>query len=170
MDQNLAYWKGAWSSRFLIMKAELLESICVEMRRRLDVLARAAKDAHAAATDPGSKAEGKYDTRSLEASYLASGQARQVEEMASALQRLESTDLPEFGPADPVGAGALVDVILGGESCYFLLSPVAGGMELQYEGRELTLLTPESPLYQKMLGLEVGDELEQPPLRVVSIK
>ncbi len=151
------------------MKSELLATLCAEMRRRLDVLVRAAKEAHAAATDPGSKAEGKYDTRSLEASYLASGQARQLKEMSDALQRLESAELPTFKDGEPVGPGALVDVVLGGERCYFLLSPAAGGMELMHDGRELTLLTPESPLYQKLLDMEVGDELEQPPLEVVAI-
>ena len=152
-----------------MMKAALVEQICSELRHRLDVLARAAREAHSAATDPGSKAEGKYDTRSLEASYLASGQARQVEEMADALQRLESSPLPNFADGEPVDSGALVEVLLGGDGCYFLLSPVAGGMELAYEGKELTLLTPESVLYQKLLGLEVGDVLEQPPLRVVAV-
>lgn len=57
------------------MKSELLELIRAELRARLDRLAKAAMDAHAAATDPGSKAESKYDTRSLEESYLATGQA-----------------------------------------------------------------------------------------------
>ena len=48
------------------MKSDLLELIRVELRSRLERLAKAAMDAHAAATDPGSKAESKYDTRSLE--------------------------------------------------------------------------------------------------------
>ena len=63
------------------MKSELYELIRSELRVRLGRLTQAALDAHAAATDPGSKAEGKYDTRSLEASYLARGQAQQVAEM-----------------------------------------------------------------------------------------
>jgi len=151
------------------MKSALVEKICVELRWRLDALSRAAKEAHLAATDPGSKAEGKYDTRSLEASYLASGQARQVEGLAEALQRFESTALRNFSSDDAVGAGALVEVVLAGDVCYFLLSPVAGGMELEYDGKELTLLTPESPLYQKLLGMEVGDELDQPVLEVLSV-
>ena len=64
------------------MKDRLLDAIRAELRARFDRLTRAAKDAHAAATDPGSKAESKYDTRSLEASYLAAGQARQLEDLA----------------------------------------------------------------------------------------
>ena len=57
------------------MKSTLLEKIRMELKASLEGLTKAALDAHAAATDPGSKAESKYDTRSLEASYLAAGQA-----------------------------------------------------------------------------------------------
>ena len=58
-------------------KAALLDRIRKHLSDRLDRLSQAARDAHAAATDPGSKAESKYDTRSLEASYLAmAGMAR----------------------------------------------------------------------------------------------
>jgi hypothetical protein len=41
------------------MKLELYELIRSELRVRLGRLTQAALDAHAAATDPGSKAEGK---------------------------------------------------------------------------------------------------------------
>jgi len=71
-------------------KSALLERIRAELRARFERLAAAAREAHAAATDPGSKAESKYDTRNLEASYLATGQARQVEELAAAIRIFET--------------------------------------------------------------------------------
>jgi len=151
------------------MKFDLLEKIRVELRGNLDRLSKAAIEAHAAATDPGSKAEGKYDTRSLEASYLAVGQARQVDELAQAVRIFESLSLPEFGPADPVDAGALVETSLAGETSLFLLVPVAGGMILSHEGLEITLLTPESPLYGKLNGMVVGESMEFPPLTVLAV-
>lgn len=151
------------------MKSALLDQIRAELRTRLEVLTRAAMDAHAAATDPGSKAEGKYDTRSLEASYLAAGQARQVDELAEAVRIFDGLSLADFGSGDPVDAGALVEVELAGETSCFLLVPAAGGLELVHQGREITLLTPESPLYQKLTGMVVGDELDQPPMRVVGL-
>ena len=114
------------------MKSELLEMIRGELRTRLDRLAKAAQDAHAAATDPGSRAESKYDTRSLEASYLATGQARQVEEWAAALQIFEALSLPEFDAEEPVAAGALVEVEMAGESAWFLLAPAGFGGPAQY--------------------------------------
>lgn len=151
------------------MKDRLPDAIRAELRARFDRLARAAKDAHAAATDPGSKAESKYDTRSLEASYLAAGQARQLEELSRDVSLFDAVTLPDFGIDDPVDAGALVEVELRGESTWFLLSPAAGGLEITHDGLEITLLTPESALYQKLLGLRVGDQLEDPPLFVSEV-
>jgi hypothetical protein len=84
------------------MKAELLEKIRTQLRASLERLSKAAMDAHAAATDPGSKAEGKYDTRSLEASYLAAGQARQVDELAEAVRTFDAFTLPEFSMDAPI--------------------------------------------------------------------
>lgn len=127
-------------------------------------------EAHAAATDPGSKAEGKYDTRSLEASYLAAGQARQVDDLAEAVRIFDGLTLPDFGANEPIDAGALVEVELGGESVCYLLAPASGGLELCHEGREITLLTPASTLYQKLVGLEVGDSLDAPPMKVMAVK
>lgn len=75
------------------MKALLFDAIREELRAQLLRLKQAAQEAHAAATDAGSKAESKYDTRNLEASYLASGQAKQVEELADALRLFEAFDV-----------------------------------------------------------------------------
>jgi hypothetical protein len=151
------------------MKTTLVEHIRNELRQRLDRLSKAALDAHAAATDPGSKAEGKYDTRSLEASYLASGQARQVEETAATLAIFEALRLPDFAIDDPIDAGALVEGELDGETVFFLLAPAAGGLVVEHEGREVTLLTPASALYAKLLGRRVGEALESPDLLITEV-
>lgn len=151
------------------MKAEILEKIRVELRAQLDRLAKAALEAHAAATDPGSKAESKYDTRNLEASYLASGQAKQVEDLAEAVRIFEGLALDDFSMEDAIDAGALVEVEIGDELQHFLLVPAAGGLVIPHEGVEVTLLTPASGLYRKLLGMSVGDSLDEPSLMVTEI-
>lgn len=154
------------------MKSELLEQIRTELKSRLERLARAAADAHAAATDPGSKAESKYDTRSLEESYLATGQARQFKELASNLQALENVKPRNFSENDEVDSGALVETKRKGEHqpIYFFLAPAAGGLEVFLGKKEITLLSPESPLYQNLLGKKIGESLEMPPLTISGIK
>lgn len=151
------------------MKSRLLEQIRSDLRDRLERLSKAAFEAHAAATDPGSKAEGKYDTRSLEASYLAAGQARQVDELADAVRIFETLTLPDYDREEAIDAGALVETELGGETSFFLLVPTAGGSVIEHEGMEITLLTPDSALYRKLLGMRVGEELGSPKLRVTEV-
>jgi transcription elongation GreA/GreB family factor len=151
------------------MKSRLLEQIRTELRASLERLAKAAQEAHAAATDPGSKAESKYDTRNLEASYLAAGQARQVDELAESVRVFDALTLPDFGPDDAIEAGALVEAELNDETVFFLLVPTAGGTVVEHDGMEVTLLTPESPLYRKLVGMSYGDELETPALRISDV-
>jgi len=150
-------------------KADLLASIRAELRARLERLSNAARDAHAAATDAGSKAESKYDTRNLEASYLAKGQARQVEEIAEQVRIFETWAPPAFEIDAPIDAGALVEVDQEGETVFFLLAPAAGGLTLPHLDGEVTLLTPESPLYQKLVGLQVGDSGVAPEMTVTEV-
>ena len=151
------------------MKTELLKMIRTELAARLERLAKAAFDAHAAATDPGSKAEGKYDTRSLEASYLAAGQARQVDELAEAVRVFEMYTLVDFSTEDPIEMGALVEVEMHGEVSLLLLVPTAGGMVLHLDDQEITLLSPASKLYQNLLGMRAGDFLEEFKLLVIEV-
>ncbi len=151
------------------MKLAILTRIRAELRARLDRLSKAACEAHAAATDPGSKAEGKYDTRSLEASYLAAGQARQVDELAESVRIFETLALPDFEMDDAIDAGALVEVALNGESGFFLLVPASGGLVIMHDDQEITLLTPDSGLYRKLLEMRVGESLDAPNLTVIAV-
>jgi len=151
------------------MKSKLLAQIRTELRAQLERLSNAAIEAHAAATDPGSKAEGKYDTRSLEASYLAAGQARQVDELAASVRTFDTLALRDFEMDEPIDAGALVEVELHGESSWYLLVPTSGGTVVSNEGMEITLLTPASALYQKLVGLRRGESLESPALAVTEV-
>ena len=153
------------------MKSDLVETIRAELRGRLELLAKAARAAHEAATDPGSKAESKYDTRSLEESYLANGQARHVKELAQTLAVFENLTMRDFSADEEIDAGALVKTKRQGrrEVSYFLLAPSSGGLEVIHKKKEVTLLSPDSPLYQKLMGLRVGESLEAPPLEISGV-
>lgn len=155
-----------------MMKSELLDEIRGELRARLERIAKAAMAAHEAATDPGSKAESKYDTRSLEESYLATGQARNVKELSETLRIFEALQLPEFGPGDRIEAGALVGLKRGPNAApvYFLLAPAAGGLEIDFKGKEITLLSPDSPLYVKLSGKTRGETTESPDFEISEIQ
>ncbi|MES2997681.1 MAG: transcription elongation factor GreAB [Verrucomicrobiota bacterium] len=141
------------------MKHDLRDLVGAELRARLRVLETAARDARAAATDPGSKAESKYDTRSLEASYLAAGQAKQIAELTEIAGVLEKFEFRDFPMEEPAGPGALVAVSRDDETTWFLLVPVGGGLTVEWNGREVTLLSPASPMSGELTGKHSGESL-----------
>ncbi|NJM38374.1 MAG: hypothetical protein HC845_11230 [Akkermansiaceae bacterium] len=106
----------------------------------------------------------------MEASYLAAGQARQVDELVESVRIFESLDLPDFEAGDAIDAGALVGASLAGESVYFLLVPTAGGLEITHQAMEITLLTPASELYRNLLGMRVGQSLNSPAMVVKKVQ
>lgn len=152
-----------------IEKAEIVARIRDQLRAQFQRMLAAARTSQAYATDQGSKAESKYDTRSLEASYLAAGQAEKAEELASAVEVFAKLKLPDFDEADAIGVGALVEADLDGDLVFYLIAPVGGGVVCEHEGCELTVLTPDSPLAQQLLGLRAGDSLEAPALSVFGV-
>ena len=141
-------------------KKEILEKIIANLRLEYAALTKALADSSAAATDPDSKAEGKYDTRSLEMSYLASGQARQAESLEQAIDQLESWTIREFSVTDRVASGALVEVEREGVWENYFLLPAGGGVTVEHEGQSVTVLTSESPLFELLDGARMGEPLE----------
>ncbi len=153
----------------LPMKKMIIELICEKLGNQLERLRHAAMESQLAATDRDSKAESKYDTRNLEASYLAAGQARQVEELSEAVQLFERYQPADFSATGSVGPGALVEIKCKGESMWFFLVPAAGGLEVNDGERVVTLLSPDSHLYQQLIEATLGQTLERPCGRISSI-
>lgn len=140
-------------------KNKILQEVVAQVRAEYEASSKALADTSAAATDPGSKAECKYDTRSLEMSYLAAGQSRQAEALQSGLRQLEDFPLRDFAVTDRIGLGALVEVEREGVwESYFLL-PAGGGLTVESEGVTVTILTPDSPLFAQLDGRRIGEQL-----------
>ena len=148
-------------------KQTLLEAIVARLTEELDGYAKAARAAHAEATHEQNKAENKYDTRGLEASYLARGQSRQVAETEQAISEFRSLALRQFSEKDGVDIGALVQLEGNGEHSLYFIGPRAGGTEILHEKKPVLVITPQSPLGQQLTGKKQGDrlQLEIGPLR-----
>lgn len=144
-------------------KQTVLDQIVAVLSRELVVLTRAANDAFSAATDPDSRAENKYDTRSLEASYVARGQAQRVEELRLALRSFNAMAGVDLPAGSSVVLGALVSLQLSGRMSHFFFAPQAGGTEVRVGDDEISVITPASPLGAKLSGRKVGDVIELRP-------
>jgi transcription elongation GreA/GreB family factor len=141
-------------------KQMLLEAIVGQLVDELEVYFRAAQASHAEATHEQSKAESKYDTRGLEASYLARGQSKQATEMQAAIKEFQAMSVREFGKDDFIDIGALVELEQGKERSLYFIGPRAGGTEVVHERREVMVITPQSPLGTQLMGRKQGERLE----------
>jgi transcription elongation GreA/GreB family factor len=140
-------------------KQALIDGVIAALSAELENYARSARSAHAEATDEQSKAENKYDTRGLEAGYLARGQSRQAMEVAHALEQYRALPLRSFSPTDPIDLGAVVQVELQGERTLYFLGPAAGGTEVTCEDQPVVVITPQSPLGRQLIGRQLGAEV-----------
>lgn len=141
-------------------KQALLKKVVARLRDELSLYAKAARSARAEATDEQSKAENKYDTRGLEASYLARGQSRQAAEITAAITELEAMTPRAFAPGEPIQPGALVTLEVGRERLHYFLLPRGGGTEVTAGGTEILVITPQSPVGQAVLNKAQGLVLE----------
>lgn len=150
-------------------KAAIVSAIFEALREEFETLQRSSKQTRAGGSDAESKAEGKYDTRSTEENYLADGLARQAQGAVLAAAAYENFVLRDFGPGDEVDLGALVQVQFADATEWFFLGPSGGGIEVKDGGQTITVITPESPLGQQLLGSKAGAKLTSPKAAVLEV-
>jgi transcription elongation GreA/GreB family factor len=138
-------------------KTQLQQHILEQLQCDLLITQQAAKTAYEAATDKANIAENKYDTLGLEASYLATGQARRLTEIQQALAALQQLPTSDFEPQRGIQLGALVLLADAEQQRWLLLAPDAAGLKIHTGEREIILITPRSPIGQRLLGLVPGD-------------
>jgi hypothetical protein len=102
---------------------------------------------------------------------------RQAAEIEASLALYITLPLPVFSATDAIGLGALIEV--GGDqpkkNAWYFLGPRAGGMELNFGGRPVLVVTPPSPLGRQLVGRRVGDPVvtpgraTKPAQRIVSV-
>lgn len=115
----------------MMNKATLLTRIVAALESDMDVLRRAAQTAYETATAEENIAENKYDTLGLEASYLATGQARRTAEIRQALLIYQQLVLRDYDPARGVQIGSLVTLEdEAGAQRQVFLGPEAAGLKI----------------------------------------
>ena len=153
-------------------KIELLTAICKKMRSEAVVTEKSMQDAKDETTHTETRQEGKYDTRAIEAGYLAGAQELRLSVLLNDIKRLDliieqmtKKPLQNKGRTQ-VGSIILVTEIF--EDCsfpdettktYFLL-PCSAGNEVMMRGVKITSVSTKSNFGRKLLGLCVGQEFE----------
>ncbi|GIZ10951.1 GreA/GreB family elongation factor [Pseudomonas sp. NCCP-436] len=142
-------------------KKRLLADVLRQLQDDLDQAQHAALVAHEAATHEESIAENKYDTLGLEAAYLASGQARRVDELRQTLITWGQLQPRAFVPERGIELGALVQLLdEQGTPRWLFLGPPGASIRLNHDGVLVQVLGSGAPLGRALLGKGPGDEVE----------
>ncbi len=137
-------------------RAELLDALRAALASDLAALESVAAATRDEVGSSETKSEGKYDTRSTEASYLARGQAWRVVELRRNLAWTEGFRLAEA--EGPVQLGSLVELV--GERREWVLMAPFGGTTLKLSEHIVRVISPSAPLGRALLELEAGDGVE----------
>ncbi|MCK9800208.1 transcription elongation factor GreAB [Pseudomonas sp. MAFF 302030] len=142
-------------------KSAVHQLILEKLRDDLDIAQRAAQTAYETATHEENIAENKYDTLGLEASYLAAGQAKRVEEIRQALTLCQNLTLRPYDEQQGIQVGALLGLEdEHGHEQWLFLAPDGAGLKVYVVGQLITVITPRSPLGKNLLGKFEGDDVE----------
>lgn len=138
-------------------KKNLLEALKDQLEKDLLIVKEAVRATREAATHEESKPENEYDTRALEASYLAGAQAKRVAEIEELISMCKFVQLKDFGDDDGVASTAVVQVESHGKKSWLFFLPKGGGTFVPFESKNIQVITPASPLGEALVGLQAGD-------------
>jgi transcription elongation GreA/GreB family factor len=138
-------------------KQKLLSSVIELLEAELKNARVAASAAHEAATAEENRPENQFDTRALEASFLARGQANRVAEVEHSIKVLRDFPLKPLSDKEAVQTGALVRVDCDGAEQWLFVIPSGAGLAVGDGKARVAVVTTSSPLGTELLGKGVGD-------------
>lgn len=139
-------------------KSKILKELLNKAQKELEAAEEVYNSSHQHVTDEDLKSEGKYDTRSVEAGYLASAQKGRVEEKQLEIQLLEEIVL-DHNPQH-IGVGSLVELRHNNQNRLYFISSTSGGTPLLIEGTPVLVISAFSPIAEQAIGLEANESFE----------
>lgn len=142
-------------------KTQIIQRILEKLTEQYDNAVAAVQQAHDSATHEENIADNKYDTLGLEAGYLAFGQAQRVAECAADLEAWKAITVTRPAPEEPIQIGALITLIdEADKELRLFLGPAAGGITIQHQGQDITVVTTGAPLGKALSNKYQDDEFE----------
>ena len=144
----------------MLNKTEIFKRLRAEIDRQLGLAVDSIQVTLDVVTHEENKPENKYDTRGLEASYLARAQSERVLDLKAVKIIIDSLKERNFNPDQPIALSALVQLETNGKSLWILLLPKGGGQSVELDGISIKVITPESPMGAQLVGKFVDDVIE----------
>ena len=95
----------------------------------------------------------------LEAAYLAHGQSERILGLQQMRIQVAKWPVPEFSNNDTVRTGAYVELMAEDDTEQALFIAPVGGRKLLVNGRNVLVVSNETPLAKSLAGSGVGDEI-----------
>ena len=124
-----------------IDKSRVRAALVARIEGDLAIATEAQRRTQSGATHEESKPENDKDTRAIESSYLARGQAQRVVELTHELTVATALELRTFGEDSPIAVSALVGLDDGDKTGFYFLSPAGGGLTLEVGEVAVRVLT-----------------------------
>ena len=144
----------------MLIKHALVAHIIASLTELHAIAKEGADNAHAGAIDEQSVAETQYDTLGLESAYLAEGLGRRVVMYQQEIHAYQQLALREFTADDPIKLGAYI--VIGNDEGFkrsLFFGPCSGGLQVEINGIQLSVITRESPLGNALLDKYLDDEV-----------
>ncbi|PSW20816.1 transcription elongation factor [Photobacterium sanctipauli] len=142
-------------------KDQLIDLILAELNTVYQSALDATERAQDTATDDQNVAENQYDTLALEAAYLAHGQAQRAAECRADITAYQKLKVSMPADLAQVKLGCVIHLIdIDDNDKYVFFGPAAGGLKVVHDGKEIVVVTPNSPFGEALIGREQGDEVD----------
>lgn len=139
-------------------KTQLRDELLAVLGAQLAVAERAHQASLEGATHEESKPENDKDTRALEQSYLARGQAQRLLELKEAIATIQLIPTGAQKPGSPCSIGSIVQVDDDGQKQSYWIASMGGGTRLAQGS--IQVVTPKSPLGRALVGCSLDDDCE----------
>ncbi|MCB9026725.1 MAG: GreA/GreB family elongation factor [Bdellovibrionaceae bacterium] len=136
------------------VKKELLDELLRKINQELKTLASAEtkEEENLSEIDEGNHKP---------ASYLEGAQVKRMKELSETIEAIKHTDVSK--KSEKVIMGSLVEADVDGEEqkSFFVL-PAASGEKIVIEKKNTFVVTPNSPIGQRLMGKKIGDYFDLP--------
>lgn len=140
-----------------VMKKEMVaQALLGHLKEEFDKAQEVYENSRGASQEADMAQEGKYDTRAIEAGYLAGALKKRVDELDMDVKMIEEL-IEELPKGQKVQIGSLVELKFNNQTRHYFITPTAGGTMLNVDGKGLLVISVFSPIGNEVLDLEAGD-------------
>lgn len=137
-------------------KQLIVQAIVVKLESELASLKAIVDNARNEVIHGDMKQDGKYDTRAIEAGYLAGAQKRRLQELQNDIDSIKLISIESN--STEVGVGSMVKVSKEEELKRFFIVNASGGFSVEIENKEVMVISSKSPVAKSIWSKEQGDE------------